>query len=181
VGYDVTVRFPAMAITTTMPLEEYLRTSFEHDCEWVDGEVRERAMPDDDHSALQAFFIVYFAALSRELNVRVRPELRLHVSARRYRIPDVLLMPESSPRQPVPDTPPLLCIEIVLPDDRPGDLREKLDDYLAMGVGAIWVIDPRRRKLSTVDAEGTHQVESFKVPGSSYIISAAEIFAELEP
>jgi len=121
-----------MATTTMMPLEEYLRTSFEYDCEWVDGEVRERAMPDDDHSAMQAFFVAYFAHLKRELNVRVRPELRLHVSASRYRIPDVLLLPASAPRQPIPDTPPVLCIEILSPDDRPGELREKLADYLAM-------------------------------------------------
>jgi len=158
-----------MATVTAMPLEEYLKTSFEHDCEWVDGEVRERAMPDDDHSALQAFFIAYFARLARELNVRVRPELRLHVSAKRYRIPDVLLLPASATRQPIPDTPPLLCIEILSLDDRPGELKEKLADYLAMGVGAIWIIDPRRRKLSTVDNQGMHPVESFQVPMSNYI------------
>jgi len=52
--------------------------------------------------------------------------------------------------------------------------------YLAMGLGAIWVVDPRRRKLSTVDAEGTHPVKTFNVPLSSYILPAAEIFAELD-
>jgi len=169
-----------MATTLVMPLEEYLKTSFEHDCEWVDGEVRERAMPDDDHSALQAFFIAYFARLRQELSIRVRPELRLRVSAGRYRIPDVLLLPATAPRQPIPDTAPMLCIEILSPDDRPGELQEKLADYLAMGVGAIWIVDPRRRKLSTVDSVGTHPVDSFRVPASNYIISAAEIFAELE-
>jgi Uma2 family endonuclease len=170
--------------TSTNPgmvsLEEYLRTSYEHDCEWIDGELVERAMPDDDHSALQSFFIAYFMNLKRELHVRVRAELRLHVSASRYRIPDVLLMPENVPRQPIPDTPPVLCIEILSPDDRPGELRKKIDDYVAMGVGAIWIVDPRRRTLSTADARGIHSVESFNVPNSGYAISKAEIFAELE-
>jgi Uma2 family endonuclease len=169
-----------MATAAMIPLEEYLKTSYEHDCEWIDGEVQERAMPDEDHSTLQAFFIGYFLNLKRELHVRVRPELRLHVSARRYRIPDVLLMPASAPKQPIPDTPPVLCIEILSSDDRPGRVREKLADYVAMGVGAIWVVDPKRRTLATVDAKGMHLVAELALPNTSVVISAEEIFAALE-
>ena len=166
--------------TAAIPLEEYLRTSYEHDCEWVDGKIRERATPDEYHSALQFFFLEYFGRLKRELYVRVRPELRVRVAARRYRIPDVTLLSADAPFQAIPDSPPLLCIEIHSPDDRVGELQEKPDDYLAMGVKHIWVVDPRRRKLSTVDAEGTHRVEEFRVPNSDRIITPAEMFAELD-
>ena len=31
-----------MATATQVPLSEYLHTSYEPDCEWIDGEVRER-------------------------------------------------------------------------------------------------------------------------------------------
>jgi hypothetical protein len=41
-----------MATGAMIPMEEYLRTSYEHDCEWIDGEVQERALPADDHAAL---------------------------------------------------------------------------------------------------------------------------------
>jgi len=142
--------------------------------------VWERGTPDEFHSAIQTFFAAYFGRLKRELHVRVRPELRLRVSARRYRIPDVMLLPATAPFQAIPDTAPVLCIEVLSPDDRAGALQEKLDDYVAMGVGAIWIVDPHRRRLSTADANGTQRVDSFRVPGSEYVISADEIFAELD-
>lgn len=34
-----------MTTATEIPLEECVHTSYEHDCEWVDGEVRERRTP----------------------------------------------------------------------------------------------------------------------------------------
>jgi Uma2 family endonuclease len=169
-----------MATAVMIPLEEYLRTSYEHDCEWVDGQVRERAMPDDDHSAVQAFFLVYFSNLKSEFHVRVRAELRVRVAANKYRIPDVTLMPDDVPRKPIPDTPPFLCIEILSPDDRAGELQEKLADYVAMGVKTIWVVDPRRRYLWNADAAGMHVVREFRVPSSERVITPAEMFAELD-
>lgn len=169
-----------MAASVTIPMEEYLRTSYEHDCEWIDGEVRERGMPDEYHSAIQAFFIGYFLRLPRELGLRVRPELRVRVAPARFRLPDVTLLPASAPLQPIPDTPPMLCIEILSPDDSMGEMQEKIADYLAMGVGAIWIVDPRRRTLFTADAEGTHPVEVLTLAGTDVRLTVAEIFAELD-
>ena len=169
-----------MATAVGIPVEEYLRTSYEHDCEWIEGEVRERSMPDEFHSAMQQFFLVYFDRLKRELHVRVRPELRVRVAARRYRIPDVTLLRSDAPMQPIPDTPPVLCIEILSPDDRAGELQEKLEDYVAMGVAHLWIVDPHRRRLSTADGDGMRYVDSFRVPGSERVISGAEITAELK-
>jgi Uma2 family endonuclease len=169
-----------MATATFISEQEYLHTSYEHDCEWIDGEVRERAMPDDDHSALQMFFITYFASLRRELHIRVRPELRVRVAARRYRIPDVTIMPDDAPRQLIPDTPPLLCIEILSPDERRGELKEKIADYIRMGVPHIWIVDPRRRTLATADADGQHPVGYFNVPNCGRLLHPSEIFEELD-
>ncbi len=169
-----------MATAAMIPLEEYLKTSYEHDCEWIDGVVRERAMPDDFHSAVQQFFLAYFQSLRRELGVWVRPELRLRVAPRKYRIPDVMLMPTGVRPKPIPDVPPVLCIEVLSPDDKAGELQEKLDDYVVMGVAAIWIVDPRRRKLFTADAHGIHTVESFLVPNSRYVIYPTQIFEEID-
>ena len=136
-----------MGAVVAVPLEEYLTTSYEHDCEWIDGELEERAMPDDDHSAIQAFFIGYFLTMRLELGVRVRGELRVKVAPRRYRISDVALVPSVWPRQAIPDKPPMLCIEILSPDNRMSRMQAKLADYVAMGVGTIWIVDPKRRTL----------------------------------
>jgi Uma2 family endonuclease len=170
----------AMATATQVPLSEYLHTSYEPDCEGIEGEVRERGMPDEFHSAIQFFFLQYFALLRRELGVRVRPELRLRVAPRRYRVPDVMLLPASAPFQPVADTPPLLCIEVLSPDDRAGELQEKIDDYLKMGVTAIWVVNPRLRKAFVIDRGAMLPVEELSVAGTVIRIPVSEVFAELD-
>jgi Uma2 family endonuclease len=169
-----------MATSAIISEQEYLRTDYEHDCEWIEGQVRERAMPDEFHSALQAFFIGYFLRFGRALGLRVRPELRVHVAPRRYRTPDVTVLPSSAPLQAIPDTPPAICIEILSPDERKGELREKIADYVTMGVEAIWIVDPRHRLLWTADATGKHPVENFHVPGSDLVITPSEMFAELD-
>jgi len=38
--------------------------------------------------------------------------------------------------------PPDLAIEVLSPDDRPGDVRDKVDDYLATGVPMVVIVDP---------------------------------------
>jgi hypothetical protein len=42
-----------MSTTVHLPLEVYLRSSYEPDAEYVDGEIEERPMGEDDHSAWQ--------------------------------------------------------------------------------------------------------------------------------
>jgi Uma2 family endonuclease len=170
----------AMATAIQVPLSEYLRTSYKPDCEWIDGEVRERGMPDEYHSAIQFFFLQYFASMRRELGVRVRPELRLRVTPRRYRVPDVMLLPDTAPFQPVADTPPLLCIEVLSPDDRAGELPEKIDDYEKMGITAIWVINPRLRKAFIVDRGAMVPVAELTVAGTAIRIGIDEVFAEID-
>lgn len=65
------------------------------------------------------------------------------------RAPDVAFI--RSDRVPVP-TPqgfavmsPDLAVEVLSPDDRPGEVLEKVADWLNAGVRLVWVVDPRRR------------------------------------
>jgi Uma2 family endonuclease len=37
---------------------------------------------------------------------------------------------------------PDLAVEILSPNDRPGDLKQKIDEYFRAGVRLVWVIDP---------------------------------------
>jgi Uma2 family endonuclease len=43
------------------------------------------------------------------------------------------------------DVPPELVVEILSPDDRRGEAMEKLEEYLAMGVDLVWIVDPEFR------------------------------------
>ena len=165
-----------MATAVVIPLSEYLTTSYEHDCEWVDGEIRERGMPDEFHSAIQSFLLVYLS----KLGLRTRAELRVRVTAQRFRIPDVCVLAADAPLQPIPDAAPLLCVEVLSPDDSMSEMQEKIADYVAMGVTAIWVIDPRRRALFMADREGTRPVDEVTAEALGIRLGVAEIFAELD-
>jgi len=43
-------------------------------------------------------------------------------------------------------TPPFICIEILLRDDRLSEMRDRVQDYLQFGVAYVWIIDPATRK-----------------------------------
>jgi Uma2 family endonuclease len=44
---------------------------------------------------------------------------------------------------------PDLAIEVLSPEDRPREIREKVDGYLARGVPLVVVIDPNRKTATT--------------------------------
>ena len=50
-------------------------------------------------------------------------------------------MPEP-PKSGYPDVLPDLVAEVLSPNDRPGKVQEKVDEYLAAGVRIVWVVDP---------------------------------------
>jgi len=165
----------------TVPLEEYLRTSYRPDCEWIDGKVRERNMGELPHSSVQKFLVRFFGNREKELGLRVYPELRLQVSAERYRVPDVMVIRASDPVDEIVRVAPMLCIEILSRDDRMSEMQEKIDDYLGMGVEVVWLVDPRRRKAFVVDERGGQQpVEELVVPGTAIRVGVGEVFAELD-
>ncbi len=169
-----------MSTKTLVPLSEYLETTYHPDCEWIDGELRERNLGELPHASVQAFFTAFFTIRKKEFGVRVYPELRLQVSERRYRIPDVMVMRKSDPADAIVTVPPLLCIEILSRDDRMSDMQEKVDDYLQMGVEMVWVIDPRRRKAFQTDGRSLQPVDELTVPETAIRVAVSEIFAELD-
>ncbi len=48
--------------TAHLSLEEYLRTDYEPDCDYLDGQLEERNAGELDHSIALAFFVGSFAA-----------------------------------------------------------------------------------------------------------------------
>ncbi len=169
-----------MATATLVPLSEYLRTSYRPDCEWVDGQVRARNMGDGPHSALQRFFLKFFFGIEGKYGLLSYPELRTQVSSTNFRVPDVLVVRETDPFEQIVTIPPVLCIEILSPDDRMSEMHEKIDDYLSMGVKAVWVVDPRRRTAMFADEHGTRTADVLEVPGTDIQLAVADAFVELD-
>jgi Uma2 family endonuclease len=170
----------AMATSTMVPLDVYLHTCYEHDPDWVDGELRERGRPDEDHGYFQGRLVFYFTSRIGTLGLRAFPEVRMKISPTNYRLPDVMLIPAGARFLPTITCTPVICIEVLSADERTGELREKIRDFLGIGVGAVWVVDPRRRTMRVADGEGEREVEEFMIPGSEACLTKAELFAELD-
>jgi Uma2 family endonuclease len=139
-GYD-----DGMADRARMSLEEYLHTSFRPDCDYVDGEVQERLWGEFDHGRAMAEILFYLVDRYPVLRSRVLPSLRIRVKATRVRVPDICILAENAPEEQVVTFPPILCVEILSPEDRMTRFMEKLDDYAEMGVPMCWIIDPVAR------------------------------------
>ena len=172
-----------MAATSVLiPVEEYLRTAYRPDCDYIDGEVLERNMGEKPHSRLQTFFGFYFRLHQDELQIEVLVEQRLQVKLDNYRVPDVMVVAPAADEPLIVETPPLLCIEILSRDDRMSELQERLDDYAAMGVRSMWVIDPWRRVAYYAGPDAIrHEVaDRLTVEGTSISITVPEVFAELD-
>jgi Uma2 family endonuclease len=133
-----------MATTTFVPVETYLRMESEPDCEYVDGQIEERPMPEYDHSTWQDALSAFFRSHGVEWNVRARPELRVRVSPTRFRVPDVTVLSRAAPIEQIVVTPPLAVFEILSPENRMAAMMEKFADYERMGIAGIWIIDPRK-------------------------------------
>ncbi len=141
-------------------VEEYLATSYRPDCDYVDGEVVERNLGELDHGWLQGVLFAYFFARRRQWNIMVVPELRVQVKATRFRIPDLCVILGKTDEQ-ILTKPPFLCIEILSPEDRMKRVKERVTDYLEMGVPYVWVLDPKtKRAYVATAAESLHEVKT---------------------
>ena len=86
------------------------------------------------------------------------PEQRIQVSKTRFRIPDVCVT-LGVPTEQILTKPPFICIEILSPEDRWPRIQQRIDDYLAMGVPYVWVLDPSTKTAySATPSERTEQV-----------------------
>jgi Uma2 family endonuclease len=145
-----------MATTTSVPVEEYLRTTYHPDMEYVDGELVERNVGEHKHSRLQVLLAGCFLSLERTHTFRGLTSQRLRVSGtkNRYRIPDVCVMALPYHSEPVLTTPPHLIVEIRSPEDETADILAKVADYLLFGVPHIWIADPYKHTVQEADREG---------------------------
>ena len=165
-----------MGAATLVPVEEYLSTSYDPDCDYVDGELEDRNVGEKDHSKAQGNLYLYLRTHYRTLCVFV--EQRVRVSATRYRVPDICVT-LGEPEEQVFAGPPFLCIEILSPEDRAGRIQRKIADYLKFGAPYIWVIDLRRREAVVYTTSATRVVEDgvLRTSDPDIAVPLAEIFA----
>lgn len=157
-------------------MEEYLRTSFPNlDREYRDGEIVERSLPDYQHGRAQLRLGSFFDRLQRQLSLFACTETRMRVAANRFMIPDVAVFSPEPPATAIPDKAPLIVIEILSPDDRLTEVREKLEEYRRWGVPHVWLVDPHSQRLYACEP-GLSEVSSFHLRDFDIEIGPADIF-----
>lgn len=168
-----------MASTTQIPISEYLKASYRPDREYIEGEIRERHVGKWEHARLQALLVMWFGRHEEEWRVQVATEWRIRVSPTRVRVPDVVAVA----REPQPDVltvPPLLAVEILSPDESYADLQDRCQDYRAMGVLTMWIIDPTTRSARMCHGDSWTETRRLTAPGTQIYVDLDELFAGLE-
>jgi Uma2 family endonuclease len=170
--------FENMATALQIPLHEYLGISYRPDREYVDGEVRERNVGKWEHARVQWLLAHWFGAHEEEWGIVGSTEQRVRVSERRVRVPDLVVLTAGAQPDVLTD-PPLLVIEILSPDDSYSDTQERAQDYRAMGVETVWIIDPKTR--SGRMCSGAEWVENarLEVKGTPLYVDLPEVFSQL--
>ena len=167
-----------MASAAQISVTEYLRTSYRPDREYVDGEVRERNGGRWEHARVQWLLSGWFMNHESAWGVVGSTEQRVQVSANRVRVPDLVVLP-AGPQPEILTEPPLLVIEILSPDDSYSDTQERAQDYLTMGVGTVWIVDPKTRSGRMCHGAVWVGAERLEVAGTQLYVELGEIFRHL--
>jgi Uma2 family endonuclease len=161
-------------LETLVSVEEYLHSSYEHDVDYVDGRIEERGMPTREHRDCQ--FRVCLLLQQRGLKAYI--ETRVQTSETRYLVPDICAYAKK-PAESIFTNAPLLCVQVLSPDDQMSRVMDVVGDFLAMGVPVVWILDPVRKRAYTADATGLlpAAIELRTVDGD-IALSLDEIFAD---
>ena len=123
----------------SVSVEEYLSTAFRPECDYIDGEVVERNVGEFDHSRLQGLMTAYLVGREKLWGITTLSKRRVQVKPTRVRVPDIAVMR-------ILRDPPLLCVEILSPDDRMVKVQAGVEDYLNFGVRCVWIVNPETRQ-----------------------------------
>jgi Uma2 family endonuclease len=167
-----------MSTAALVSPREYLATTYHPDCDYVDGVLVERNVGQKDHSKLQGEVFAWFRSRRQALGLAAFVEQRIQVKPRRYRVPDLCVVPLPEPAEQIFTRAPYICIEILLPEDTFPKLQERFDDYLHKGVANIWVLDPVSRRGWRVTREGHFEAldGTLRTSEGAVVLPIAELF-----
>ena len=165
-----------MSTRALVPVEEYLRMSFEGpDPEYLDGELVERNLGDDSHSSTQSNLDGILHPLKKKFRIHVRPEIHMRLTPTRIRVADLAIFREK-PADRIPSSPPYVVVEIVSPGDRYIEIHDRLEEYRHWGIKHIWLMDPTSQTFSVYDDAGLREVPVLVLPEYELTIQKSDVF-----
>src|SRR5271168_586217 len=169
-----------MATATHITLEQYLKTTYEPDADYIDGEVEERNAGEYDHSSALMALLLWFHRNAKEWTIRVVQNQRTRLTPTRVRIPDVSVFSRDMPIEQVFTHPQLIAVEVLSPEDRHSKMQQRIDDYRAFGVHNVWIIDPKQRIGWDCSSGNWIRKERFEVTDCPAYLSLDELFRDLD-
>lgn len=143
----------ALHLVTAEELEKFPQDDYRY--ELVEGRVTRMSPVGFQHGRTVAQFIFL---LQRHLHGRDLGVVLTEVGFKLASNPDTVRAPDVAfirqDRIPSPDPrgfwvgPPDLAVEVLSPDDRPSEVREKVEEYLRQGVPLALVIDPDEKTVA---------------------------------
>jgi Uma2 family endonuclease len=165
-----------MPVGAQISVDDYLHTTYHPDCDYVDGVVEERNLGEVDHGLAQLRLGHFFMGLFRQTGLLPITEVRMQVSRTRFRIPDVTVT-RGKPDEQILTKPPLLCIEILSPEDRVSRTNARIQEYLNFGVPVVWLVDPAERRVWIYRKNGIEEAHgSVNLDGTDITVPFSEIF-----
>lgn len=133
--------------------------------ELVKGVLVVRELPGFRHGRVTMELVIKLDAHVRAAELgRVHPEVgfKLASDPDTVRGPDIAFIRKDRLPDPEPpgfaDFAPDLVVEILSPNDRPGEVLAKVADWLSGGTRLVWVLDPARRVARIYRHDGTEQI-----------------------
>ena len=126
-------------------MEEYLRTSYRPDVEYINGELKGKSLVTPAHGKAQTLLGVWFWQHRHEWGIWAAVEARTQVDPDRVRLPDFVVVVRTNREKAALTQPPLAAIEVLSPTDSYKDLKARATDLASMGVQNVWLIDPEAR------------------------------------
>lgn len=162
-------------VPAPVSVEAYLRGEYEPDAEYVDGEIEERPVGEYDHAAWQRAILAWFMQHEQSWQITALQELRVQVAPTRFRVPDVTVLDRRRPVEQIVTLAPVAVFEVLSPQDTFRRLTRKLEDYAAMRIGQIWVMDPDDRKFRRYAGGELRIRDAFGEPGEAMYFDWGEI------
>ncbi len=116
-----------MGVGTLISLEEYLRSSFHPDRDFIEGQVVERNVGKRRHAFAQIEIGAWFRMRRDLLRLQPMTELRVRVAGNRVRIPDVLVCELPLPEEEIFTSPAYLFVEVMSEEDTIGGMQDRVE------------------------------------------------------
>jgi Uma2 family endonuclease len=157
---------------------EYLASSEKPGREYLDGVLKVKPRPTWKHGLIQAFLAML---IFRNSQLKAASEVTVKVREGRYFVPD-LIVQAGEIQGPYPTEPVSLCVEILSPEDRLGEVLTKAEAYHDWGVAMVWIIDPERRRAWNYERGGALREASVEggLQADGLEISVRELFSVLD-